>query len=686
MYKVLKINNELALLRLIPQENYDFNLLQLKISILRDISNKYLLPYIDIFQINKHIALVYEFSQCESLQSYMKNSGFLPEDVVKKFLKQILKGLHFLHTQGLIHGNLNSSKIVVTGEGKVKIFDYGMLQTVFNEYSSPESRMGKELDESNDIWCLGVIVVEMLIGEPKLAKDIGGGLFSAEIQDFVNICMHPTPQLRPSTKDLLQHGFFSLRDSFFKHRRCEAYSSSQAELILSPNGLLTKSPQLEASTNSKGFQDSFSILSLDEHSQIVESIDLQSPHLSQNLLNLLTLIKENPDLKESVSSQLVKLKEVVELFQDNEIIRLALQIITTLSDKSHELLEKICVIGLLSAILPLAGEENPREIRVEVAYLIGQMFKYDDLGKMCLAAGGLEVLPRLLDADYEENRDLVLIALDCMLPLSNNNDNLRVWGNNGIAERLVITFSSMIKDDPLYLNKVAELIFVYAKGPKAEFLCISDVLELFLFSLKEVSEEILIMALKTVQALVCKFHNALENSGCTVDFISFLRRSVEVQEATLICLVQYCELSLARYEQFCILGGLGPLIEIIESGQNLDLAIELLSALPSISNASRAILRQEKTIKSLIKLLYDDRIVESLSKWIKTDPFLEADILDPEVLDAIGTKISQETRLIKWEGVLESSYNIKKNLYEIVKRKGGNPRVLELIKQEMNRS
>ena len=686
MYKVLTVSNELSLLRLIPQENYDFSLLQLKISILKDISNKHLLPYTDIFQVNKHIALVYEFHQCETLQSYMKNAGFLAEDIVKKFLKQILKGLHFLHSQGLIHGNLNSSKIVVTAEGKAKIFDYGMLQTVFNEFSSPESRQGKELDESNDIWSLGVTVVEMLTGEAKLAKDFCGGLFSAEIQDFVTVCMHPTPQLRPSTKDLLQHGFFSLRDSFFKHRRCEAYSSSQAELILSPNGLVMKSPQLEASTNSKGFQDSFSILTLDEHSQIVESIDLHSPYLSQNLLNLLNSIKENPDLKDSVSTQLVKLKEVVELFQDNEIIRLALQIITTLSDKSHELLEKICVIGLLAAILPLAGEENPRETRVEVAYLIGQMFKYDDLGKMCLAAGGLEILPRLLDADYEENRDLVLIALDCMLPLSKNNDNLRVWGNNGTAERLVITFSSMIKDDPSYLNKVAELIFAYAKGPKAEFLCIPDVLELFLFSLKEVSDEILILALKTIQALIPNFHNALENSGCTVDFISFLKRSPEVQEVSLICLVQYCELSLARYEQFCILGGLESLIEIIDSGQSLDLAIEIISALPSVSNASRAVLRQEKTIKTLIKLLFDDRIVESLCKWIKTDPFIEPDILDPEVLDAIGTKISQETRLIKWEGVLESSYNIKKNLYEIVKRKGGNQRVLELIKQELNRS
>ena len=141
---------------------------------------------------------------------------------------------------------------------------------------------------------------------------------------------------------------------------------------------------------------------------------------------MIKLIKEKPELKESVATQLVNLKELIESSQDNEVLHLALQIITTVSDGSHLLLEKICIIGLLGSVLSFAGEENIREIRVEVAYLIAQMFKYEDLSKMCLAAGGLEALPLLLDVDFDENKDLVMIALDCMLPLSTSNDNLRV--------------------------------------------------------------------------------------------------------------------------------------------------------------------------------------------------------------------------------------------------------------------
>ena len=333
--------------------------------------------------------------------------------------------------------------------------------------------------------------------------------------------------------------------------------------------------------------------------------------------------------------------------------------------------------------MSFAGEENIREIRVEVAYLIAQMFKYEDLSKMCLAAGGLEALPLLLDVDFDENKDLVMIALDCMLPLSTSNDNLRVWGNYGTAERLVMTFSSLVKDDSAYLQKIAELILAYSKGPKAEYLCVPEVLNLYLFSIREVPDNILIICLRNIQALIPTHHDNLENSGVIVDLIYFLSKSFEIQNSALICLIQLCELSFARYEQFAICGGIPLIIQLLESNVLIDLSLEIFSMLPGISNGARRKLREAKALKALVKFLHDDRIVEALGRWIKSDPLLEEEVLEPENFEAIAEKISQETRLIKWEGVLESSNHIRKNLYEAVKIKGGNPRVLELIKQEM---
>ena len=228
-----------------------------------------------------------------------------------------------------------------------------------------------------------------------------------------------------------------------------------------------------------------------------------------------------------------------------------------------------------------------------------------------------------------------------------------------------MTFSSLVKDDSAYLQKIAELILAYSKGPKAEYLCVPEVLNLYLFSIREVPD------------------NILKNSGVIVDLIYFLSKSFEIQNSALICLIQLCELSFARYEQFAICGGIPLIIQLLESNVLIDLSLEIFSMLPGISNGARRKLREAKALKALVKFLHDDRIVEALGRWIKSDPLLEEEVLEPENFEAIAEKISQETRLIKWEGVLESSNHIRKNLYEAVKIKGGNPRVLELIKQEM---
>jgi hypothetical protein len=482
----------------------------------------------------------------------------------------------------------------------------------------------------------------------------------------------------------------SLYNSILDSELCE--TARQKAIMLQEHAsrkviVAIKQSQLEVSiNNSQGcIQDSFSFLSLDEHSHMMESIDLNSVNLPQTLENLLQFIKEKPESRESVSTQLGKIKEVIEFSQDNNILHLALQIITTLSENSHDLLEKVCIFGLLNSILSLVGEENSREVRVEVAYLIAHMFKYDDLTKMCLAAGGLEALPLLLDVNFDENKDLVTTALDCMLPLSTSNDNLRIWGNYGTAERLVITFSSLTKDDSSYLLKIAELVLAYSKGPKSECLCVPEVLNLYLFSIREVPELILEICLQTISALIPNHHNDLENSGLIVDFIYFLSKSSTIQNLTLICIIQFCELSLSRYEQFAICNGIPSLIQIIEAECNADLSLEILCALPSVSNGTRKKLRDGKVLKILLKNMEDDRVVEALGKWIKIDRMLEEEVLETQNLEAIAEKISQETRLIKWEGVLESSNHIRKNLYEAVKAKGGNPRLLELIKQEMPR-
>lgn len=79
---------------------------------------------------------------------------------------------------------------------------------------------------------------------------------------------------------------------------------------------------------------------------------------------------------------------------------------------------------MLPVTLGFTGDEYPRELRVEAAYLVGQLCHGSNLlNKLYLSGGGLEALPKLLDTNYNENKDLVMLAIDCMLTLAEDDND-----------------------------------------------------------------------------------------------------------------------------------------------------------------------------------------------------------------------------------------------------------------------
>jgi mitogen-activated protein kinase kinase kinase len=60
-----------------------------------------------------------------SIQCMLKQYGAFEESVIKNFTKQLLGGLHYLHTQGVIHSDLKGANILSDGNGVIKLSDFG---------------------------------------------------------------------------------------------------------------------------------------------------------------------------------------------------------------------------------------------------------------------------------------------------------------------------------------------------------------------------------------------------------------------------------------------------------------------------------------------------------------------------------------------------------------------------------
>ncbi|KAG6548516.1 hypothetical protein Mapa_010004 [Marchantia paleacea] len=179
--------------------------------------------------------------------------GRLPEPIVAAYTRDILRGLSYLHSRGIVHGDIKAGNCLI-GKDNIKLCDLGsgkfladgdlpltptkgehMKKRIFTTgtdgYKAPEVRDETEQGPPSDIYSLGCTVIEMCTGRPpgfvptpyeSLTEFISeSGLpamvidvpqtYSQECRDFVDECLQPDSDNRPDADELLKHVWFSSR-------------------------------------------------------------------------------------------------------------------------------------------------------------------------------------------------------------------------------------------------------------------------------------------------------------------------------------------------------------------------------------------------------------------------------------------------------------------------------------------
>ena len=92
-----------------------------EIKVLMALKHTNLLPPSDIFEEEKSKYAVYEYSHLNNLYDYLKRKVKLTEEEVLTILNQMIDGYQFLRENGLIHGNIKPTNILVDDDGKLAI-------------------------------------------------------------------------------------------------------------------------------------------------------------------------------------------------------------------------------------------------------------------------------------------------------------------------------------------------------------------------------------------------------------------------------------------------------------------------------------------------------------------------------------------------------------------------------------
>jgi len=240
-----------------------------EIFILRNVNHPNIIKLHEIKQTLNNFYLVFDLcnggglSNC--LEKYMKNNGNKPfsQEIVQHIMRQLVSGLQYLHKNKILHRDLKSDNVLVNFERDedkknfdllkcvVKIIDFGFARYLEND-TLAQSVLGSPInmdpqilmkmrkidnnqsfgyDQKADIWSLGTICYEILIGTPpfdatsyeELTSKIQRGNYkipnnlqlSIEAVSFLNAMLKYDPKQRLDINQLAKHKFLTLNASEF---------------------------------------------------------------------------------------------------------------------------------------------------------------------------------------------------------------------------------------------------------------------------------------------------------------------------------------------------------------------------------------------------------------------------------------------------------------------------------------
>jgi len=213
--------------------------LQEEIGMLKSLTHRFIVKFIGTIMQDNVVDIFMEYIPGGSLALALKQFGPFLEKVFRRFTRQILSAVFYIHQNNIVHRDIKGANIMLTSGGVVKLIDFGCAKQMKQSLTSnsdllrscegtpywmaPEIIRGIAYGAESDVWSVGCTVFEMATGNPpwtgcRLAAMYAIGCkqspipelpcqFSQDARDFVGRCLIRDQNQRATAKQLMKHRF-----------------------------------------------------------------------------------------------------------------------------------------------------------------------------------------------------------------------------------------------------------------------------------------------------------------------------------------------------------------------------------------------------------------------------------------------------------------------------------------------
>ena len=202
------------------------------------IDSRHVVPILDVGEGSGHTYLVMPYYAEGSLTARLRARGRLGVDETVELAAQLGRGLDTLHEHGILHRDVKPSNVLLGDDGSAALADFGLARAADStritrddqlvgtpHYLAPELIEGAEATRASDLYALGCLLYECLVGEPPFA-----GRRPAEI-GFAHL-VEPPPDARARRPELSADGALALLTALEKDPQARPTSGTALARML----------------------------------------------------------------------------------------------------------------------------------------------------------------------------------------------------------------------------------------------------------------------------------------------------------------------------------------------------------------------------------------------------------------------------------------------------------------------